>query len=41
LLWTVVIGVSLLVGCAQENKIIDRESKIPEDAIKVTPETDL
>jgi len=28
-------------GCAQEYQIIDRESKIPTDAIKMTPETDL
>ena len=39
------LGISLLasmMGCTEkEVELIDRESKIPTNAVKVTPETDL
>ncbi|MBN2395401.1 MAG: hypothetical protein JXC36_02935, partial [Candidatus Atribacteria bacterium] len=30
-----------LSGCVNDDVIVDREDKIPDDAIKMTPETDL
>ena len=37
-----IIFVLLISGCAQEEyKIIERESSIPDDVVKITPENDL
>lgn len=35
------VAVILLAGCAHQTEMIDRESKIPPDAAKMMPETDI
>ncbi|MBU0532934.1 hypothetical protein KKB44_05575 [Candidatus Micrarchaeota archaeon] len=35
-----IMGLLLISGCTEQMEQIDRESKIPEDAIKMTPEND-
>ena len=37
----IVIAVILICGCSTPTEVIDRESKIPSDAVKMTPETDV